>query len=632
MFATFLLVALCILPTIGHAESEPKIGVMFSKPNEEYANITAPGGTYKPPYMNTETVFPKVDYSSIYDKELKYYHFLKQQGYNVEKVSHDALNSLDALHQYEVIVFPYTVLMNHQQRENLKSYIYGGGGALFLYATARNELDYMPENGEMDLTPLIFHTITYIWEWDNLTEVFQSRFVTDLVLNNAVIKNNPGVTHPILTEAYRELGRNYINISENRGGGYWYEIIEPWNSNVKPLLVISDYSSASQPKYMKKGETGALFALEYGKGRVVVSTFKMFDFLHVEAEDNWEDGSKGLAWGGTSGHEDVAALTKASVNWVSQDASANAFKRNYDVKLEASNLSAYVTPQKKFAVRGTVTTSNEGNVPARGFMRVDVLDKNGKSLGQTYERVLPGLAPKGAAEYSSYPEKFEIMLPGNLANGDYTLYITFEETRHDRKGLVTRAERFNISIKGNKGTITPFKMFSDVSTANGHYKNIGDAAKIGIITGYNNGTFMPTSNVSRLHASMMLLRALNIEPSPSATMPASDLKKGQYGYDVMATAYERGFISLEDGKANPNGPMRRGAMAQALVKGFNIQGKSELPFTDISPSYEQYRNIEVLYHHNITTGVTPTTYEPYAPVSRQQFATFIMRSLNSSSK
>src|SRR5690606_30011421 len=98
------------------------------------------------------------------------------------------------------------------------------------------------KNGQMDLTPLIFHTISYIWEWDNLTEVFQSRFITDNHLNNVVISNNPDVTHPILTEAYKKLGRNYIQISENRSDGYWYEIMEPWNTNTIPLLVITDFS------------------------------------------------------------------------------------------------------------------------------------------------------------------------------------------------------------------------------------------------------------------------------------------------------------------------------------------------------------------------------------------------------
>ncbi|WP_083839540.1 MULTISPECIES: S-layer homology domain-containing protein [Ureibacillus] len=78
--------------------------------------------------------------------------------------------------------------------------------------------------------------------------------------------------------------------------------------------------------------------------------------------------------------------------------------------------------------------------------------------------------------------------------------------------------------------------------------------------------------------------------------------------------------------------LRLSPIISKRTKAFQLQGKSDLPFTDISPSYEQYKNIEVLYHHEITTGTTPTTYNPYAPVTRQQFATFIMRSLNASSK
>ncbi len=105
-----------------------------------------------------------------------------------------------------------------------------------------------------------------------------------------------------------------------------------------------------------------------------------------------------------------------------------------------------------------------------------------------------------------------------------------------------------------------------------------NAAKIGIITGYNDQTFKPTANVSRLNAMMMMLRAIGVSPSASATLPSSvtDLKKGVYGYDVMATAYQLGLIELDNGQIAKDAPMRRGAMAQTLVKGFKLQGKSDV--------------------------------------------------------
>lgn len=629
---TFIALFLWVVafPSDSNAQTNQKIGVLFSDTIENYADARYEGGTHKLPFATSPvTVSPKDDLSSIHDKALKMYHFYAQEGYDVAKVDHNVLNNLEKMHEYDVLVFPYFVLMNHTQRENVKAYIYGGGDAQFLFDTGRNELAKVPKNAaQMDLTPLIYDVLTWVWEWDNLTEVYQARFIDDVQLRNSTITNTPGVTHPILTKAYAKLGRNSIQL--NNKDNEWFEIIQPWNASVKPLLVISNFASTDKPANVKKGQSGALFAIEHGAGRVVYAPFKIYDFIDVEAKDaDWRDSTEGNAWDSRIGDEDAKAVLTASLDWLLEGSST--FKpRNYDVKLELSNTTANVTPQKTFAVRGTVTTTNVGNVPVRGKLKVQVLDANNKSLGQ-YEKTLVGLSPS-PNEVSSYAEKFEVLLPGSTKDGKYTVKATFEETRHDRSGYVTRAEALPLTKKGNKGSFTPFANFKDVSSSNGHYKNIMNAAKIGIITGYSDQTFKPTANVSRLNAMMMMLRAIGVSPSSSATLPSSvtDLKKGAYGYDVMATAYQLGLIELENGQIAKDAPMRRGVMAQALVKGFKLQGKSELSFTDIDAS--QSRNIEILYHHRITTGKTATLYGPYDAVTRQQFATFIMRSLENTSK
>lgn len=91
----------------------------------------------------------------------------------------------------------------------------------------------------------------------------------------------------------------------------------------------------------------------------------------------------------------------------------------------------------------------------------------------------------------------------------------------------------------------------------------------------------------------------------------------------MATTYQLGLIELENGQAAKDAPMRRSVMAQALVKSFKLQGKSDLAFTDINANQSDY--IEILYHHCITTGKTAILYNPYAAVTRQQFASFIRK-------
>lgn len=632
---TFIVASLLWLPDNSEASSG-KVGVIFSNTIEKYADATHPGGTYTLPFATSSTtVSAKGDLSSIHDKALKMYYLYEQSGYTVSRVDASVLNDLNKMNEYDTLVFAYTVLMNQKQRENLKTYLYGGGNAQFLFDTGRNELNKVPtSSSQMDLTPLIYDALTWVFEWDNLTEVYQGRFVDDVVLENSKIVNTPGVTHPILTNAYKKLGRNYIQL--NNKNREWFEIVVPYSgSAVTQVLTISDFSSTDKPNNVTKGKSGALYALEYGAGRIAYAPFKIYDFLQIDAADaDWHDGGKGSAWYGHTGDDDVKAVLTSSLDWLLEGSST--FKpRAYDVSLSVSNGTANMTPAKKFALRGTVNVRNNGNIPARGKLRVQALDTSGKTLGY-YEKVLVGLTPASYTANAGYDEKFEILLPGTIQDGNYKLKVTFEETRHDRSGYITRAEVYTMTKKGNYGSYGSFGGFKDVAGSNSHYKNIMNAGKIGIITGYNDGSFLPNATVSRLNAMMMMLRAINISPSSSATLPSTvtDLQKGQYGYDVMATAYQRGLINLENGQATPNNPMRRGEMAQALVKGFGLQGTSTLTFTDIGTetSYAQYNNIATLFHHRITTGTTATTYEPYTIVTRGQFASFVMRALENTSK
>ena len=136
-YITLLLILLFIstTPTLSQAQApEGKVAVLFSKTSEDYANAIRPGGK-----VNGTVVSKKEDWSSIRDKELKLFHLYKQQGFQVEKIYEKDLNSIKKLHEYDSIVFSYSVLMNQTQRENVKSYIRDGGGAIFAYGTARNE-------------------------------------------------------------------------------------------------------------------------------------------------------------------------------------------------------------------------------------------------------------------------------------------------------------------------------------------------------------------------------------------------------------------------------------------------------------------------------------------------------------
>lgn len=629
---SFMLVVF-LTPT--QANAAQKIGVVFSESSEKYANTTHPAGTF-----NGQFVSEKVDYSSTYNKELKAFLLYQQQGFQVEKIYERDLNNLENLSQYDAIIFAYTVMMNHQQRENVKMYVRNGGGAIFAFQTARNESAKFPKPGQMDLSPLIYDVDSWVMEWDNLTEVFNSRFIDDFVLGNSTI-SNINTVHPIIQNTTKELGKSKLNLTKTDRD--WVEVMKPWQGgSATPILYFSDYNYTDKPKTMKKNEFGAAHAIEYGKGRVVQIGFKIYDYINIDAKADWQDNENGAAYSTTNGDKDAQVFMKHALNWVAEKHNGNV-PRRYNLSLYSDGVQSYVAPSGKFVFYSTVTVKNNGNVPARGTLKVEILDANDKVVGSGHERYIPGLAADSTTnnadqkDISTHTEKYQISMPGDLAAGTYTIRTSFIEGRNDRKNadekFATIAEIKTLTrAKGsNKATITAAPLFPDVSSSNGAYYDIKNLYALGIVKG-SNGKFNPQGTLTRLQATEMILRALGISASSSATLNASDMKAGDYGYAVLATGLRYGIIALEDGKINAHQPMTRGAMARALGKGFKLQGFTKNTFSDVPTSHAYYKDVQALYALGITTGYADNTFKPTGTVTRQNFAQFVNRTLYANSK
>ncbi|MGE7672132.1 S-layer homology domain-containing protein [Lysinibacillus sp. NPDC094403] len=633
LVASFFMLIAFLAPT--QAKAAQKIGVVFSESSEKYANTTHPSGTF-----NGQLVSEKVDYSSTYNKELKAFLLYQQQGFQVEKIYESDLNNLENLSQYDAIVFAYTVMMNHQQRENVKMYVRNGGGAIFAFQTARNELTKFPKPGQMDLSPLIYDVDSWVMEWDNLTEVFNSRFIDDIVLGNSTI-SNINTVHPIIQNTTKELGKSKLTLTKT--DREWVEIIKPWEGgSATPILYFSDYNYTDKPKTMKKNEFGAAHAIEYGKGRVVQIGFKIYDYININDKADWQDNENGAAYSTTNDDQDAQVFMKHALNWVAENHNGYV-PRRYNLSLYSDGVQSYVAPSGKFVFYSTVTVKNNGNVPARGTLKVEILDANDKVVGKDHERYIPGLAADSTTDnadqkdISTHSEKYQIFMPGDLAAGTYTIRTSFIEGRDDRKNadekFATIAEIKTLTrTKGsNKATIAAAPFFSDVSSSNGAYYDIKNLYALGIVKG-TNGKFNPQGTLTRLQATEMILRALGIPASSSATLNASDIKTGDYGYAVLATGLRYGIIVLENDKINAHQPMTRAAMARALVNGFKLQGYTNNTFSDVPTSHAYYKDVQALYALGITTGYADNTFKPNGTVTRQNFAQFVNRTLYTNSK
>lgn len=172
------------------------------------------------------------------------------------------------------------------------------------------------------------------------------------------------------------------------------------------------------------------------------------------------------------------------------------------------------------------------------------------------------------------------------------------------------------------------KSFPDVSATNSHANAILTLASQDVINGFPDGTFKPGQNITRQQAVKLINRTFGFEKVRTYT-GFSDVMESNGYYEDIVTAYEAGIIDGSQGKFNGGYSITRAQMAKILVEGLggNITPKGSNPFKDTEGTwYEDYAT--VLYELGITTGTTKTTFSPNDKVTRQQFASFLYRSLN----
>lgn len=152
----------------------------------------------------------------------------------------------------------------------------------------------------------------------------------------------------------------------------------------------------------------------------------------------------------------------------------------------------------------------------------------------------------------------------------------------------------------------------------------------GITTGYTDGTFRPTRNISRQEFAVMLYRYLGLDGSKyeSVELPFADLSEiGEFARTAVKALYSEGILNGsygDDGKLyfNPNSAITR-AQAAAMMGRTQPKGYTEaaLTFTDAAsiPSYASYY-ISTMVSQGVISGFTDGSFQPNSPISRGQMA------------
>lgn len=186
---------------------------------------------------------------------------------------------------------------------------------------------------------------------------------------------------------------------------------------------------------------------------------------------------------------------------------------------------------------------------------------------------------------------------------------------------------------GKKGYIASSYLtyaFKDVPA--GHYAldSISYLYESSILNGVGNDNFGFGQKITRLQAALLLTRTNNItlenRPDPSFL----DVSKTHPYYKEIAAAVDEGYFQgLPGSKFDPNGTFTRGMMAEVLQRIYHFPpATGTLPFKDVPKNAYYADEVARLYAAGITTGISKTEFGPNNTITREDFAVFLVRTLN----
>lgn len=173
--------------------------------------------------------------------------------------------------------------------------------------------------------------------------------------------------------------------------------------------------------------------------------------------------------------------------------------------------------------------------------------------------------------------------------------------------------------------------FSDV-TGGWYYKWVMEAAELGIISGYGDGTFRPHNAVTRGEFMSMLTRAYGVSDAELATYtnnPFLDVEIDRFYGQAIAWAVDKGFVSgYTDSTFKPNANITRQEMASifARVKGLTQVTDPTTKYTDdgsIATWAKGY--VYACQADGIMTGNVDGTFAPGKTATRAETASAIVR-------
>ncbi len=180
--------------------------------------------------------------------------------------------------------------------------------------------------------------------------------------------------------------------------------------------------------------------------------------------------------------------------------------------------------------------------------------------------------------------------------------------------------------------------FTDALPGFWAWRYIEAAAAEGVVQGYADGSYGPTSWVTRDQMAVYISRALaggdaNV-PDPTVDPGFTDVPDTHWAYKYIAYATEQDVVrGFPGGDYQPDLPVDRGQMAvyigRALAGGDTFFETYTPPggpsFPDVASDFWAYKYIEYIANADVAQGYLDGNYHPEVVVTRDQMAVYVSR-------
>ena len=179
--------------------------------------------------------------------------------------------------------------------------------------------------------------------------------------------------------------------------------------------------------------------------------------------------------------------------------------------------------------------------------------------------------------------------------------------------------------------IKPVKIFTDVDDTHWAKAYIDKAVEMGIVSGYENGAFLPDKEMSRAEFATIVWNMAG-KPASEEKLNLNDVTPNDWFYPQIVWAYKNGYISgTSENEFSPNANITREQAMTILwrYKGSPNAENATDKFSDcneISDYAKSAMNWAVA--NNIISGTSKTELAPWANATRAQLAAIIVRILN----